>query len=47
MNMHMLFVDFIQAFGSVNRKRLYEVMAIPDKLNGLTLMTIMLHKQKL
>jgi hypothetical protein len=43
MDLHMLFVDFRQAFNSVNRKRFYEVMEwmkIPDKLIRLTRMTM-------
>jgi hypothetical protein len=39
----MLFVDFRQAFDSINRKSLYEVMEwmkIPDKLIRLTRMTM-------
>jgi sorting nexin-29 len=42
-DMHMLFVDFRQAFNSINRKRLYEVMEwmkIPVKLIRLTRMTM-------
>jgi hypothetical protein len=41
--LHMLFVDFRQAFDSVNRRRLYEVMEwmkILDKLIRLTRMTM-------
>jgi hypothetical protein len=39
----MLFVDFRQAFDSINRKRLYEAMEwmkLPDKLITLTRMTM-------
>jgi sorting nexin-29 len=42
-DLHMLFVDFRQAFDSINRKRLYEPMEwmkIPDKLIRLTRMTM-------
>jgi hypothetical protein len=43
MDLHMLFVDFRNAFDNVNRKRLYEVMKqmeIPDKLIRLIQMTM-------
>ena len=39
----MLFIDFKQAFDSMNRKRLFEAMdntGIPQKLNRLTRMTM-------
>jgi hypothetical protein len=42
-DLHTLFVDFIQAFDGVNRKRLYEAikqMKIPDKLIMLTRMAM-------
>jgi hypothetical protein len=42
-DLHMLFVHFRQAFDSINRKRLYEVMEwmkMPNKLIGLTRMTM-------
>jgi sorting nexin-29 len=41
MDLHMLFVDFRKAFGSVNRERIYEAMKqmeIPDKIIRLTRM---------
>jgi hypothetical protein len=41
--LHMLFVDFRQAFDSINRKRLYEAMEwmkMSDKLIRLTRMTM-------
>jgi hypothetical protein len=42
-DLHMQFVDFRQAFDSINRKRLYEAMEwmkIPDKFIRLTRMTM-------
>jgi lysozyme family protein len=48
-DMHMLFVDFRQAFDSINRKRLHEAMdwmQIPDKLIRLTQMTMNITKAK-
>jgi hypothetical protein len=42
-DLHVLFVDFRQAFDSINRKRLYEAMEwmkIADKLIRLTRMTM-------
>jgi sorting nexin-29 len=49
LDLHMLFIDFKQAFGSINRKRLFEAMdkmGIPQKLIRLIRMTMCQTKAK-
>jgi hypothetical protein len=50
MNLHMLFLNFRQAFDIVNRKRLYEAMKmlkVAEKLIRLTRMTMNVTQAKL